>query len=50
MHLNYGVVSLKRRRHTQVTEKFLEFVFEAERMVQQEEARLVARFAPDVSM
>jgi DNA-binding transcriptional LysR family regulator len=50
MHLNYGVVSLKRRRHTQVTEKFLEFVFEAERMVQQEEARLVARFAPDVSV
>ncbi len=46
MHLHYGVVTLKGRPRTQVAEKFLEFVLEAERDVEREEARLVARFAP----
>jgi DNA-binding transcriptional LysR family regulator len=44
MNLQYGVVSLKGRPHTQVAEKFLEFVMEAERETTAEEHRLIARF------
>jgi DNA-binding transcriptional LysR family regulator len=46
LHLNYGIVTLKGRPRTQVAEKFLEFVLKAERDVEREEARLIARFAP----
>jgi DNA-binding transcriptional LysR family regulator len=46
MHLHYGIVSLKGRPLTQVAEKFLEFVMEAEREATSENARLIARFAP----
>jgi DNA-binding transcriptional LysR family regulator len=49
MHLHYGIVRLKGRPHTQVAERFLEFVLDAEREVEREEVRLVARFAPDGS-
>jgi DNA-binding transcriptional LysR family regulator len=44
MHLHYGIVSLKGRPHTQVAEKFLEFVLEAEREATVEDDRLAARF------
>ncbi len=47
MQLQYGIVSLKGRPQTQVAEKFLQLVLEAERIVVREDARLVARFAPD---
>jgi DNA-binding transcriptional LysR family regulator len=46
MHLQYGVVSLKGRPHTQVAEKLLEFVMEAERETALEDERLAARFGP----
>jgi DNA-binding transcriptional LysR family regulator len=45
MHLHYGIVSLKGRPLTQVAERFLEFVLEAERDAVSEDERLVARFA-----
>ena len=45
MHLHYGIVSLKGRPLTQVAERFLEFVLEAEGEAVSEDARLVARFA-----
>jgi DNA-binding transcriptional LysR family regulator len=46
MHLHYGIVSLKGRPLTQVAERFLEFVLEAEREAVSEDERLIARFAP----
>jgi hypothetical protein len=45
MHLHYGIVSLKGRPLTQVAERFLEFVLEAEHEAVSEDERLVARFA-----
>lgn len=46
MHLHYGVVSLKGLPRTQVAERFLEFVLDAERETTLEEQRLIARFDP----
>lgn len=46
MHLHYGIVTLKGQPRTQVAERFLEHVLEAERDVEHEDARLVARYAP----
>ena len=46
LHLQYGVTSLKGLPRTQVAERFLGFVLDAEREASAEEQRLVARFDP----
>jgi DNA-binding transcriptional LysR family regulator len=46
MYLHYGVVSLKGLPRTQVAERFLEYVLDAERETALEEQRLIARFDP----
>jgi len=46
MHLQYGVVGLKGHARTQVAERFLGFVLDAERETALEEERLVGRFDP----
>jgi DNA-binding transcriptional LysR family regulator len=46
LHLHYGVTSLKGLPQTQVAQRFLEFVLDAERETNAEEQRLVARFDP----
>jgi DNA-binding transcriptional LysR family regulator len=45
LHLQYGVVSLKGLPRTQVAERFLDYVMEAERETVREEEELTARFA-----
>ena len=47
LHLQYGVTSLKGVPRTQVAERFLEFVLDAEREAALEEQRLIAQFDPD---
>ena len=44
LHLQYGVTSLKGVPRTQVAERFLEFVLDAERETALEEQRLVAQY------
>ncbi|NJD32472.1 MAG: LysR family transcriptional regulator [Gammaproteobacteria bacterium] len=46
MYLQYGVVSLKGMPRTQVADKLLDYVMDAERETTQEEQRLATRFAP----
>jgi DNA-binding transcriptional LysR family regulator len=45
LHLQYGIVSLRRRPWTQAAEKFRDLVIEAERAATLDEERLAARFS-----
>ena len=47
VRLQYGVTSLKGVPRTQVAERFLEFVLDAEREASLEEHRLITRFDSD---
>ena len=46
LHMEYGFVSLKNHPRTHAAATFMEFVLDAERMVVEDEQRLVARFRP----